>query len=109
MSNKEKIYRILFHQKNEIYEVYVHNVYQGNMHGFIEIENFIYGERTHLVDPTDEKIRSEFKGVERSYIPQFNIIRIDEVNKKGVNRIHKLSPQQSAHLSPLHIHKSESE
>lgn len=105
MTKKEKIYRVLFRQNQEIYEVYVNNVYQGNMHGFIEIENFVYGERTRLVDPVDEKLRSEFKGVERSYIPHFSIIRIDEVTKKGINRIHKLTKESAPLNHPHHLHK----
>ncbi len=107
MAKKEKIYRVLFHQNKEIYEVYVNNVYQGNMHGFIEIENFVYGERTKLVDPADEKLRSEFKGVERSYIPHFNIIRIDEVNKKGISCIHKATNESTTLSHIPHLHKSD--
>lgn len=109
MRNKDKIYRVLFHQNKDIYEVYVHNVFQGNMHGFIEIEDFIYGERTHLIDPTDEKLRSEFREVERSYIPHFNIIRIDEVSKKGINRIYKQSTKPSTRISFPNLHKPEQE
>lgn len=91
------IYRVLFRQDNEIYEIYARHVYQGNLHGFVEIENILYGERTKLVDPADEKIRAEFKDAKRSYIPHFNIIRIDEVAKQGVPRIHRSDNQILLH------------
>ena len=109
MTTEDKIYRVLFHQNKDIYEVYVHNIYQGNMHGFVEIEDFIYGERTHLIDPQDEKLRNEFKEVKRSYIPHFNIIRIDEVNKQGMNRIHKSTADGRPQVSFPPYHKSEKE
>ena len=35
-----------------------------------------------VVDPTEEKLKSEFTGVKRSFIPMQAIIRIDEVEKK---------------------------
>ena len=84
-----KIYRVLFRQGNDTYEIYARHVYQGNLQGFVEIEGILYGERTKLIDPADEKIRNEFKDAKRSYIPHFNIIRIDEVDKQGVPRIHQ--------------------
>ncbi len=40
-----------------------------------------------LVDPAEEKLKSEFEGVNRSYIPMHSIVRIDEVAKEGVGKI----------------------
>ncbi len=78
---KKKLYRVLFRQGEETYEIRARNVYQGNLHGFVEVENILYDERTKLINPAAEKIRSEFKSVQRSYIPHFNIIRIDEIDE----------------------------
>mgnify|MGYP003329792526 CR=1 FL=1 len=39
------------------------------------------------VDPNEEKLKSEFSGVKRSFIPMQAIIRIDEVEKSGVCKI----------------------
>ena len=39
------------------------------------------------LDPGEERIKSEFAGVKRSYLPLQSIIRIDEVRKQGVSKI----------------------
>jgi hypothetical protein len=63
-------------------------VYQSELYGFVEVEQFIFGERSQmLVDPSEEKLKSEFDGVKRSYIPMHAIIRIDEVSKEGAVKI----------------------
>ena len=40
-----------------------------------------------MVDPAEEKLKSEFEGVRRTYIPLQAVIRIDEVEREGPNRI----------------------
>jgi hypothetical protein len=40
-----------------------------------------------VVDPVEERIKSEFAGVKRSYLPLQSVIRIDEVRKQGVSKI----------------------
>ncbi len=40
-----------------------------------------------MVDPSEEKLKSEFEGVDRSYIPMHAVVRIDEVAKEGVGKI----------------------
>jgi hypothetical protein len=58
------------------------------MYAFVEVEDIIFGERSQvLVDPGEEKLKSEFSGVKRTYIPLQAVIRIDEVDKEGVNKI----------------------
>ena len=95
MNNKTRtdprdLFRITFLNKGQVYEVYVREVYQSDLYGFIEIENFVFGERTQMVvDPGEEKLKGEFAGVKRSFIPIQAIIRIDEVEKEGVASISK--------------------
>ena len=80
----ESIFKVIFYNEAEIYEVYARHIYQSDMYGFIELETFIFGERTQvIVDPGEEKLKNEFSGVKRSYIPMQSIIRIDEVDKEG--------------------------
>lgn len=84
------LFRITFLNKGQVYEVYVREVYQSDLWGFIEIENFVFGERSQMVvDPGEEKLKTEFTGVKRSFIPLQAIIRIDEVEKEGVASISK--------------------
>ncbi len=83
-----RIYRVLFLNQGKVYEVYARRIYQGNLHGFVEIEDLVFGEKsTLLVDPAEERLQGEFSGVKRSYLPMHAIIRIDEVEKEGVSKI----------------------
>ena len=51
-------------------------------------EELVFGERSGvLVDPSEEKLKAEFEGVKRSYLPMHAIVRIDEVTKEGVGKI----------------------
>ncbi len=84
----QEIYRITFLNKGKVYEVFVKQVYQSELYGFIEIEDFLFGDRNQMVvDPAEEKLKTEFQGVKRSFIPMQAILRIDEVEKEGVAKI----------------------
>ena len=68
--------------------MFVKGIYQSEMYGFIEIEEMVFGERNQLVvDPAEEKLKGEFTGVKRSFIPMHSIIRIDEVDKEGAVKV----------------------
>ena len=87
MSDK-RLYRINFLQQGKVYEVYARGVSHGAMVGFVEVEDFVFGERSSLVvDPSEEKIKSEFEGVKRSFLPLHAVLRIDEVQRSGTSKI----------------------
>jgi hypothetical protein len=87
-TNAVKIYRISFYNQGDIYELHAREIHQGNMYAFLEIEDIIFGERSAIVvDPSEEKLKSEFEGVKRTYIPLQAVIRIDEVERSGANKI----------------------
>jgi hypothetical protein len=78
----------MFVNQGKIYEVYARKVNHGSLFGFIEIEELVFGERSTVVlDPGEERIKSEFDGVKRSYLPLHSVLRIDEVKKQGVSKI----------------------
>ncbi len=88
MVNSSEIYKVTFLSKGKIYEVFVKQVYQSDLYGFVEVEDYVFDEKKQVVvDPTEEKLKSEFAGVKRSFIPMQAIIRIDEVEKSGVCKI----------------------
>jgi len=92
MSN-QPVYKVIFKNGGEIFEVFARQIYQSDMWGFIEVEEFVFGERSQiLVDPGEEKLKKEFNGVQRSYIPMQAIIRIDEVDREGSVRVSELAP-----------------
>ena len=82
------IFRIMFVNQGKVYEIYARRVSHGELFGFIEVEELIFGERaTVVVDPAEERIKGEFEGVKRTYLPLHSILRIDEVKKQGVSKI----------------------
>ena len=67
---KEPVYKVIFQNAGQVFEVFARQIYQSDMWGFIEVEEFVFGERSQIVvDPTEEKLKNEFSGVTRSYIP----------------------------------------
>jgi hypothetical protein len=84
----EQLYKIIFMNQGKVYEIYARSVGEGAMYGFIEVEELVFGERSSVVvDPAEEKIKTEFDSVKRTYIPMHAIVRIDEVEKQGVSKI----------------------
>ncbi|WP_163835444.1 DUF1820 family protein [Spartinivicinus ruber] len=82
------IFKVIFFNQGHVYEIYARQIFQSELYGFIEVEEFIFGERSQVVvDPSEEKLKTEFEGVKRSYIPMTSVIRIDEVTKEGVGKI----------------------
>jgi len=66
----KKLYKVIFNNQGKIYEIYAKNVTNSNLFGFVEVEKIVFGERTTIVvDPSEEKIKTEFSGVTRIYIP----------------------------------------
>jgi hypothetical protein len=82
------MYKVMFMSQGQLYEVYARRVANGELFGFIEIEELVFGTRTALViDPAEERVQAEFEGVKRTYLPMHSIIRIDEVDKQGISKI----------------------
>jgi hypothetical protein len=89
----EPIYKVIFMNQNQVFELFAKQIYQSDLYGFVEVEEYVFGERSGvLVDPAEEKLKTEFAGVKRSYIPMHAIVRIDEVEKEGTVRIRDAKP-----------------
>lgn len=105
--NQKRIYRIFFTFNGKSYELYARKVGQGELYGFVEIEELLFGERSSfVVDPVEEALRKEFADVKKILVPFQAIHRIDEVEKQGQARILSLAgangadPANSAVLPP---------
>ncbi|HZF25972.1 MAG TPA: DUF1820 family protein [Steroidobacteraceae bacterium] len=82
------IFKVMFVNQGKVYEIYARKVSHGGLFGFVEVEELVFGERSSVVvDPAEERIKSEFAGVKRTYLPLHSIVRIDEVKKQGVSKI----------------------
>lgn len=86
--NENPIFKVIFVNQGQVFEMYAKAIYQSDLWGFLEIEEFVFGERSQVVvDPSEEKLKNQFEGVIRSYVPLHSIVRIDEVERLGVARI----------------------
>ena len=95
------LYKITFLQNDNVVEMYAKNVAESDMFGFIIVENLVFGETTSLVvDPSEERLKEQFKGVKRTYIPMHTVLRIDEVEKAASGKI-ITRPSGNNKISPL--------
>jgi hypothetical protein len=82
------IFKVMFVNQGKVYEIYARKVSHGGLFGFIEVEELVFGERSSVVlDPAEEKIKTEFSGVKRTFLPMHSVLRVDEVKKQGVCKI----------------------
>ncbi len=90
MTKQSFLYRVIFLQEEKVYEIYARNLTEETLVGFIEAEELVFNENTQVVvDPSEELLKKEFAGVKRTYIPHHLILRIDEVEGKGLSPIKK--------------------
>ena len=98
MSSEQTMYRVVFLQEDKVYEVYARYLTEESLMGFIEIEELVFADDSALVvDPSEEKLRTEFAEVKRSYIPMHHILRIDEVVRKGPAKIKESGKTGNVH------------
>ncbi|MDH3902091.1 MAG: DUF1820 family protein [Xanthomonadales bacterium] len=82
--DNEKLYRIAFLNHGKVYELFCTGVCTSGLLGFIEISGLELGDKDSLVvDPTEEKMRDEFDGVEVLHLPLHSVLRVEQVKKKG--------------------------
>ena len=99
---QEPIFKVIFLNQGQVFEVYARAIYQSELYGFIEVEEFLFGERTQvIVDPSEEKLKGEFAGVKRSYIPMHSVVRIDEVEKEGACKVSDAKAGSNVSLFPM--------
>lgn len=99
MAKKQCVFKILFLQRDQVYELYAKQVMESDMYGFIVVEELIFGEQTTvLIDPSEEKLKLQFDDVKRTYIPIHNLLRIDEVEREEDGR---LGASNTGHISPF--------
>jgi len=99
---RKRMYRVVFHNQGKIYELYARSVSHGEMYGFVEIDEIVFGERSALlVDPSEERLKSEFAGVQRTFVPIHAVIRIDEVEKEGAAKIVAGDGTSASNVAPF--------
>ncbi|WP_133135305.1 DUF1820 family protein [Legionella rowbothamii] len=98
---KKTLFRITFANQEAIYEIYARSIKESELFGFLEVEELVFGEQTTLVvDPSEERLKLEFNGVKRTFIPMPSVYRIDEVEKQGIAKV-KDNPAYGSTVSPF--------
>jgi len=102
MSDKQ-LFKVIFMSQGQVYEIYARSVRHGDLFGFVGVEKLVFGERTTVVvDPSEEKIKTEFENVRRTYLPLHSIIRIDEVDKQGASKVSKIEGNVAQFPVPIY-------
>ncbi len=89
MSRKIPLYRITFLSQGKSIELYARQVHSSELWGFIELAELQFepvGEGL-VIDPTEERLREEFADTRRLHLPMHAVLRIEEVERRGVSRI----------------------
>lgn len=108
MSSTDLLYKVQFISNGERYELYVKEISQGSLFGFIEIGDFVWDTHSGIVvDPSHEKLKAEFSDVTRTYVPMHNVLRIDAVKKQGSATIATLSDKVTAFPGPIYTPKKD--
>lgn len=101
-NDKDPIFRVIFNQNGQLYEVYARSLTDDTMVGFIQVEELVFtDEEQIIVDPSTEKLRQEFKDVDCVYIPLHHVLRIDEVHKTGAAKVKQLGSSDGSNVSPF--------
>lgn len=98
--SQSNLYRVIFYNQGHVYEIFAKQVFQSDLWNFLEIEELVFNNRSEIViDPSEEKLKTEFSSVKRSYIPMHSIVRIDEVTEHGKAKVSTIqNSDKIAHL-----------
>ncbi|MCU0231981.1 MAG: DUF1820 family protein [Acidobacteria bacterium] len=109
MAPKKTLYRVAFHNQGQLYELYARRVSHGDLLGFVEVEDLVFGAKGMLVvDPSEERLQREFEGVRRFFVPMHAVVRIDEVERHGPARILEAAPGASVAPFPVPLPRPDS-
>jgi hypothetical protein len=91
-----RIFRVSFLNNGKVYQLHAQQVGQGDLYGFVSVSELLFDEHTSVViDPAEEKLKSEFAGVQRLLLPMHTIIRVEEVEQRGQNKILEIDGKTS--------------
>jgi hypothetical protein len=100
-----RVFRITFLNQGKVYEIYAKRIQQGELYGFVEVQDLLFEQSSKvLVDPSTERLKTEFEGVNRTIVPIHSVIRIDEVEKEGQGKIHEIGDKTNITPFPTSLY-----
>jgi len=93
---KHTLYRVTFLNHGKVYTLYAKQVDSGRLWGFIEVAGLLFDVHEGLVvDPTEERLREEFGHTQTLHLPIQTVLRVEEVEKKGLSAIRDAASGES--------------
>jgi len=81
---RKKLYKITFQSQGRTLELYARHVDTSALWGFTQVGEIEFEHSEGIVvDPTEEKLREEFKNTKVLHLPMHCIVRVEEVEKRG--------------------------
>lgn len=103
MSRRTPLYKITFLNAGKTYELYARQVTSSALWSFTEVRDLVFqaaGEGL-LVDPSEERLREEFKDTRALHLPMHSIVRIEEVVARGAAAIREAGTGEKVTPFPL--------
>lgn len=103
MTRKTALYRITFISQGKSIELYATQVASSELWGFIEVAGLQFEPAGDglVIDPTEERLREEFADTRRLHLPMHAVLRIEEVERRGVCRIRDAATGEKVVPLPL--------
>jgi hypothetical protein len=102
-------YRVTFSNETasnqELFQICARNVSPSDLYGLVEISDFIFPDSQIVYNPGEERIRREFSGVKRTWVPYHAIVRIDEVPDTTASEVKVVSLDAVRAAEPRRILK----
>lgn len=99
----KKLYKVTFLHLGKSYELYARHVASSALWGFTEVGDLVFESASEsiVVDPTEEKLREEFKDTRVLHLPMQAVVRIEEVERKGTLAIRDANDGQKVTPFPM--------
>ena len=84
MSVSKKLYKVTFLSQGKTLELYARHVGSSALWGFTDVGELVFEQgESVVVDPTEERLREEFRNTKALHLPMQCIVRIEEVEERG--------------------------
>ena len=111
-AKKKTYFKVTFTYEDEVYQVCARHVETSEWMGMIEVSEFIFPEGGLVYNPGEERLRKEFEGIQRTWVPFHAVLRIDEISDNRTGEV-KIVPLrgggQTGREVALHAPKPRSE
>ncbi len=83
MAKPVRLFKVSFLNQGRVYELYARRVGASAVLGFTEIADLEFEQGGLVVDPTEERLRDEFRDTRVLHLPMHAVLRIEEVERRG--------------------------